>query len=235
MKTCSKSLKFVLVPRVAAAGISALGCFAALCSGAVINDAAAQSIAISWNLPPDIPGGAGNATITDAAVFAWQEFIALNWPAAKQTGVSGSNTRGVPDTNKNFGADSSGADQANQPVVWETYRGKVETFPGVGDPPGYANGPSQDYGFDVGPQYVYGTRATTLSPPPPLPTPPKTKVQTNPGGTPLGVPACQNPTQRAVATPSYINLDEITQIGLDSDVRGRIAVLDFGFNAPECK
>jgi hypothetical protein len=95
MKTCSKSRKFVLVPRVAAAGISALGCFAALCSGAVINDAAAQSITISSNLPPDITGGAGNATITDAAVFAWQEFIALNWPAAKQTGVSGSNTCGV--------------------------------------------------------------------------------------------------------------------------------------------
>ena len=47
-------------------------------SGAVINDAAAQWIAISPSLPPDIPGGAGNATITDAAVFAWQEFIALN-------------------------------------------------------------------------------------------------------------------------------------------------------------
>jgi hypothetical protein len=220
VKTCSKSLKFVLVPRVAAAGISALGCFAALCSGAVINDAAAQSIATSPNLPPDIPSGAGNATITDAAVFAWQEFIALNWPVVKQTGVSGSNTRGVPDTSKKFGDDSSGAGQPNQPVVWETYRGKVETFAGVGDPPGYANGPSQDYGFDVGPQYVYGTRATTLSPPPPLPTPPKTKVQTNPGGTPLGVPACQNPTQRAVATPSYINLDEIPQIGLDSMFAG---------------
>jgi hypothetical protein len=95
MKTCSKSPKFVLVPRAAAAGISALGCLAALCFGAVINDAAAQSIAISPNLPPDIPDGAGNATITDAAVFAWQEFIALNWPAAKQTGVSGSNTCGV--------------------------------------------------------------------------------------------------------------------------------------------
>jgi hypothetical protein len=220
MRTCSKSRKFVLVPRVAAAGVSALGCLAALCSGAVINDAAAQSIAISPNLPPDIPGGAGNATVTDAAVFAWQEFIALNWPAAKQTGVSGSNTRGVPDTDKKFGADSSDTGQADQPVVWETYRGKVETFPGVGDPPGYANGAPQDYGFDVGPQYVYGTRATTLSPPPPLPVPAKTTVQTNTGGTPLAVPACQNPTQPTVATPSYINLDEITQIGLDSMFAG---------------
>jgi hypothetical protein len=93
VKTCSKSRKFVLVPRVAEAGISALGCFAALCSGAVIDNAAAQSIAISPNLPPDIPGGAGNAIITDAA-FARQEFIALNWPDVQQTGVSGSDTRG---------------------------------------------------------------------------------------------------------------------------------------------
>jgi hypothetical protein len=106
-----------------------------------------------------------------------EEFIALNWPAVKQTGVSGSNTRGVPDTSEKFGTDNSGAGQANQPVVWETYRGKVETFPGIGDPPGYANGPTQDYGFDVGPQYVYGTRETTPSPPPPLPTPAKTTVQ----------------------------------------------------------
>ncbi len=220
MKTCSKARKFVLVPRVAAAGISAIGCLAALSSGAVINDAAAQSIAISPTLPTDIHGGAGNATITDAAVFAWQEFIALNWPAAKQTGVSGSNTRGEPDTSQKFGADISGAGQENQPVVWETYRGKAETFPGVGDPPGYANGPSQDYGFDVVPQYIYGTRATTVSSPPPLPVPANTKVQTNPGGTPLSVPACQNPTQPTVATPSYINLDEITQIGLDSMFAG---------------
>ena len=120
---------------------------------------------LSPQLPSDIPvqGGARNATITDAAVFAWQEFIALNWPAVNQTGVPGSNTRGVADTSKKFGDDSSGANQANQPVVWETYRGKVETFPGVGNPPGCnsdcSNGP--DYGFDVGPQYIYGTRSTT--------------------------------------------------------------------------
>ena len=37
---------------------------------------------IGSQLPSDIPGGANNATINSAANFAWQEFIALNWPAA---------------------------------------------------------------------------------------------------------------------------------------------------------
>jgi hypothetical protein len=31
-------------------------------------------------------GGAPAATMQQAAAFAWQEFIALNWPAAPQTG-----------------------------------------------------------------------------------------------------------------------------------------------------
>lgn len=224
MKIHSKSRKFVLVPSVAAAGIIVAGSLAALCPGVAISEAAAQSFpGISSQLPSDISGGAGNATITDAAIFAWQEFIALNWPAVEQTGISGSKTRGVPDTSKKFGDDSSGSGQANQPVVWETYRGKVEIFPGVGDPPGYVN-PSQvaglkDYGFDVRPQYVYGTRSTT----------PGTQVQTNPGGTQLEVPACQIPAQPVVTTPSYINLDEITQIGLDSMFAG---VLPSSVNNP---
>ena len=213
MKIDSKSRKFVLVPLMAAIG--AVGSLTALCFGSAIGDAAAQPSAtnfppITSQLPPDISGGAGNATITDAAIFAWQEFIALNWPAVPQTGISGSNTRGMPDNSKKFGTDSSGPNQANQPVVWETLRGKVETFPGVGDPPGYANNPSQDYGFDVGPQYVYGTRSTT-PPTPPGQSPPAGSVQNNPGGPPggslLNVPACQNPTQASVTKPSPINLD----------------------------
>jgi hypothetical protein len=222
MKIDTKSRK--LVPLLAAAGIGVVASLGTLYPDAVTSNAAAQTSAsavnfpaLSSQLPPDIPAG---ATITDAAVFAWQEFIALNWPAATQTGVSGSNTRGVPDDSKKFGEDSSGADQANQPVVWETYRGKVETFPGVGDPPGYSNGPSQDYGFDVGPQYVYGTRTTTPPTPPPPGRRPKGSVQNNPGGSAVDVPACQSPAQPSVATPAYVNLDEITQIGLNSMFAG---------------
>jgi hypothetical protein len=228
MKIYRKSHWFVLAPLLAAAGIMAVGSVAALLSGVAIGDAAAQSAKekprktaiksvpksavafppVSWQLPPDIPGGAGSATIGEAATFAWQEFIALNWPALPQTGVSGSKTRGEPDTTKRFGADGAGSSPASQPVVWETYRSKVETFPGVGNPPGYENGPSQDYGFDVGPQYVYGTRSMSGD------------LQDNPGGSPIAVPACQNPQQSNVAKPSYVNLDEITQIGVDKMFAG---------------
>lgn len=220
--------KFVLVPLLLLAGASAAASLAtvyftdagfAATKKPPATKAAAPKLQIAFppissQLPSDIPGGANNANITSAAIFAWQEFIALNWPAAP-TGVSGSGTRGAPDNSQKFGADSSGPNQANQPVVWETYRGKVETFPGVGDPPGYSNGASQDYGFDVAPQYIYGTRTTTPPTPPGGPEP-QGALQNNPGGPVLLVPACQSPAQPIATTPSYINLDEITQIGLDS-------------------
>ena len=37
-----------------------------------------NAITVSSDLPADIPGGAPNASLTEAARFAWQEFIALN-------------------------------------------------------------------------------------------------------------------------------------------------------------
>jgi hypothetical protein len=45
-------------------------------------------VAINVNpaLPSDIAGGAPAATLQQAAAFAWQEFIALNWPAMQSTG-----------------------------------------------------------------------------------------------------------------------------------------------------
>ena len=46
---------------------------------------AQSDITISPEVPTDIPGGAGAATLADAANFAWQEFIALNWPAMAGT------------------------------------------------------------------------------------------------------------------------------------------------------
>jgi hypothetical protein len=51
--------------------------------------------------PADIPGGAPNANLHDAARFAWQVFVALNWAAAPQTGAPG--TRGAPDLGRSFG------------------------------------------------------------------------------------------------------------------------------------
>jgi hypothetical protein len=72
-----------------------------------------------------------------------QEFIALNWPAVAQTGVSGD--RETPDTTKAFGAVDP---TFGTPLVWETFRHKVEIFPGTGTPHGGAN-------YDALPQYFY--------------------------------------------------------------------------------
>src|SRR5262249_39438197 len=103
---------------------------------------------ISPNAPTDIPGGAQNTSLTQAAIFAWQEFIALNWPAVPQTGALGN--RDQADQSKLFGQPGY-----TGPLAWQTYRGKVEIFPGQGTPPGYVNDPAQDYGYDALPQYVY--------------------------------------------------------------------------------
>ncbi len=96
-------------------------------------------------------GGAPNATPEQAARFAWQEFIALNWPAAQQDGHLGQ--RGTASANSAFGDPSySGL------TVWETLRSKVEIFPGEGSPPGYdLADKSTDFGFDALPKYNYDT------------------------------------------------------------------------------
>lgn len=57
---------------------------------------APTSITVAPCLPAEVAGGAGSASLEQAAIFAWQEFIALNWPAVAQTGAP--NTRGVPIT-----------------------------------------------------------------------------------------------------------------------------------------
>lgn len=75
-------------------------------------------------------GGAPNATPEQASAFAWQEFIALNWPAGPQEGKP--NQRDTPSSSCRFGdPDCTG------PAIWQTFRGKVEIFPGQGNPPGY--------------------------------------------------------------------------------------------------
>jgi hypothetical protein len=150
-------------------------------------------VTVSPVLPTDIPGGAPNATLQQAAVFAWQEFIALNWPAVKQEGKPGN--RETADTDKWFSDPKYTS--AGHPLVWHTYRGKVETFPGYGLPPGsqavpfqfpklanLARSGSPYFGYDALPSYVYA----------------QTPIQP---ATPPGT------------TTPWINLDEKTQIGLD--------------------
>lgn len=109
-------------------------------------------ITISSSVPGELNaagGGAPQANLSQAAAFAWQEFIALNWPAIKQTGASGQ--RDTPDPGCKFGDP-----KCTGPLVWETFRGKVEIFPGQGTPPGYP-GASGDpsLGYDALPTYNY--------------------------------------------------------------------------------
>jgi hypothetical protein len=119
----------------------------------------APSIVVSPTVPSDISTGAPKASLTDAAQFAWEEFIALNWPAVKQTGAP--NTRDVADTTRKFGDPTYSG-----PLVWHTFRGKVEIFPGTGLPPGTTKNAGSDYplytcNYDTPPQYNYGNGLTS--------------------------------------------------------------------------
>ncbi|HEX8282869.1 MAG TPA: hypothetical protein VF588_05920 [Pyrinomonadaceae bacterium] len=138
----------------------------------------------SINPPTDIPGGAGSATLQSAAVFAWQEFIALNWPAVTQNG--GLNTRDQPDPKALFGDPKYSGAQAVGPLVWHTFRHKVEIFPGTGQPHGYTPDATKFFGYDHLPQYVYAN----------------------------------GPTSGGGGTTPWINLDEQSEIGLDTMYAG---------------
>jgi hypothetical protein len=123
---------------------------------------APSSIDISSTVPSDIKGGAPNASLKDAARFAWQEFIALNWAAVKQTGAA--NTRDTPDTKTKFSDPSY-----KGPLVWHTFRGKVEIFPGIGLPPGATKnlgGDTYTCNYDAAPQYNYSTLLSSTGRPP---------------------------------------------------------------------
>ncbi|MFL5335519.1 MAG: hypothetical protein ACJ8H8_20615 [Geminicoccaceae bacterium] len=161
-------------------------------------DAGAQAdpgpaIRVNSTVPPELnppflhkTGGAPDATPAQAAAFAWQEFIALNWPAGPQLGKR--NQRDTPSSQCRFGDP-----ECTGPTVWETFRGKVEIFPGAGKPPGY-HGDNGDpsFGYDALPEYHYQT----------------------------AVPAC-NASQAKDAVP-WVNLDETDQISLDSMYAGTV-------------
>ena len=143
-------------------------------------------ITVSTQVPTELNptgGGAVNATPEQAAAFAWQEFIALNWPTPPDTGrehAGGSFCY--------FGTNKCG----NSPLVWETMRSKVETFPGNNQPPpGYVN-QAPDYGYDAGPAYNYANGV---------------------------VDGPCDASQAGDSTP-WINLDETDQITLDNMYAG---------------
>lgn len=167
----------------------------ALVGSLTIVSAQAPPITISPDVPSDIstpaftgmigvaggPGGAPSASPEDASRFAWQEFIALNWPSS----FDKDKKRGWPDKGLRFGEP-----KFDGPTVWQTFRGKVEIFPGQGMPPGYpGTGPDDpSKGFDAPPAYHYA----------------------------LDVLPCDKADLTAAApkTP-FINLDEVDQITLD--------------------
>ncbi len=111
-------------------------------------------IKISPEKPTDLPPlhGRKQNTLAEAAVFAWQQFIAHTWPAKAQNGAL--NSRDQPDVALRYGQKGPTGQ-----VVWETFRHKAELFPGKGDPNGYVNDPGKDYGYDALPAYVYADGA----------------------------------------------------------------------------
>ena len=106
----------------------------------------APVISVNSDFPSDIftdGTPASQANLSQAAAFAWNEFIALNWPAK-------SGQRDTPDPSLKFG--SQGGDV---PLVWHTYRHKSEIYPGTGKPPGY-DASAPDFGYNTSsPTYIY--------------------------------------------------------------------------------
>ena len=110
-----------------------------------VQPASAQALPanfISSDVPHDVPAGP-SATVAQLAVFAWQEFIALNWVALNP---GQNNPRGRPDTSVGF-LDIAPTNGSFPLVVWQTYRHKNELFPfnGQTDPNFDSATPSYSY------------------------------------------------------------------------------------------
>jgi hypothetical protein len=70
---------------------------------------------ISPNAPHEVANGA-SASVTDLAIFAWQEFTALNWPSVDPATTG---HRGRPDTNSDFLTIKPGPDGSYPLLVWQ--------------------------------------------------------------------------------------------------------------------
>jgi hypothetical protein len=105
-----------------------------------------------FNPGPPSTGGAPAASPEQASAFAWQEFIALNWPAGPQAGQP--DQREAPSSACKFGEPSPDC----KLLVWQTMRAKVEIFPGDGSAPtGYKGSTAANsWGYDAEPAYIYG-------------------------------------------------------------------------------
>jgi hypothetical protein len=163
-------------------------------------------IVVSSTMPtPQSDGSTGGVDLACGAQYAWNAFIAMNWPAK-------AGARGMPDTQQPFGQ--------GVPTVWETMRAKDELYPGnasatVG-PHGAAINPvthkatnPPDFGFGDPAEYFYSPSA----------------VKT-PDGRAM---ACKG--QSAVANAALIPLDETTEIGNNQTFAGAAPATDpTGYN-----
>ncbi len=142
------------------------------------------TITITTVVPSDIfsnGDSSSGASLRQAAFFAWKEFIALNWKA--KVGYRDSADNSIP-----FGADAPGI-----PLVWETFRHKVEIFPGNGLPP---------HGFDIS-KPDYGYNDTTFQP----------KYFYNPDSTQTIDGQIQPYNGEGSSRTPWVNLDESNEIG----------------------
>lgn len=100
---------------------------------------------VTYQVPTDISTPADSVA---AAVFAWQEFIALTWPAKQNPDTTSSGYfRCMPDIKARYGSTGSGGT-----VVWETYYHRDELYPNYPD----ANLHSLP-GPNATPNYLYGS------------------------------------------------------------------------------
>lgn len=161
-------------------------------------DVTAEPVTLVAVLPSEVPGGnAPTVSLSDAASFSWQEFIALNWPAAVDE--NGNIIRDTASSSLLFGQHGEGD---IHPTVWETYRGKVEIFGSRTDPPpayvaaatAVAEGTTvANYGYNSTPVYQYSNQVTY---------------------DPVTYARCEDSPYTGSTTP-WVNLDEDNQIKLD--------------------
>jgi hypothetical protein len=120
---CSSASVMSVLPAAAQSG-----------AGITVTSAVPNELNPPFNAGPPSSGGAPAATPAQAAAFAWQEFIALTWPAGPQQGQY--KQREAPSSTCKYGDSSPNCSL----LVWETFRGKAEIFPGDGTPPSRLSG-----------------------------------------------------------------------------------------------
>ena len=94
----------------------------------------------AFQVPHDVDSPADSTQLA-LSVFAWKEFIALNWPST----YSKDGKRGIPDSNattQDFLKSSNSGE-----LVWHTYKHRVEMYPN--------NTSNYNTNFDTPPQYIY--------------------------------------------------------------------------------